>query len=128
MTVVVEEGLKVLGWGLWSFLAYEFKILSQPLAPAWIILPGDSIPEVEELQVTLGAESSDLIHLGRECHLHHLQSGHASVVESFALCEDNNILELIVVLADVVEIRLSFAAVVVELLEFEVRSVLGSAF
>lgn len=50
------------------------------------------------------------------------------MVKSFALCEDGNVLELIVVLADVVEVGLSFAAVVVKLLKCEVRGVLRAAF
>lgn len=128
MAVIVEEIFEILGRRLGSFLAYELEVLPQPLLPARVILPRNSIPEIEQLQVTLGAEGSDLAHLSPERVVHHLQGGHASVVKSFALCEDGNVLELIVVLADVVEVGLSFAAVVVELLECEVRGVLGAAF
>ena len=128
MAVVVEEIFEVLGWGLGSFLAYELEVFPQPLPPAWIILPWNAIPEIEELQITLGTEGSDLAHLGPKRGLHHLQGSHASVVESFALCKDNNVLELVIVITDVVEVSLSFAAVVVELLEFEVRFVRGPAF
>lgn len=113
MTVVVKEVSEVLGWGLGSFLAFKYEVLPQPLPPAWVVLPGNSIPEIEQLQVTLSAEGSDLAHLSLERCLHHLQGGHASVVESFPLCEDDNVLELIVVITDVEKVCLPFAAVVV---------------
>lgn len=128
MAVVVEEVFEVLGRGLGSFLAHEFEVLAQPLAPAGVVLPWDSIPEVEQLQVTLGAEGGDLIYFGLECRVQHLQGGHAGVVESFALCEDGDVLELVIVLTDVGEVCLSFAPVVGELLEFEPRGVLRTAF
>lgn len=72
MTIVVEEIFEVLGRGLGSFLAYEFEVLSQPLPPAWVVLPRNSIPEIEQLQVALGAESSDLAYFGPKRGLHHL--------------------------------------------------------
>lgn len=49
------------------------------------------------------------------------------MVIGFALGEDGNVLELVIVLTDVVKVRLTFAAVVVKLLKFEVRGVLGPA-
>lgn len=49
VTVVVKEIFEVLGWGLGSFLADEFEVLAQPLPPAWVVLPRDSVPEIKEL-------------------------------------------------------------------------------
>ena len=52
------------------------------------------------------------------------------MVKGFALREDGNFLKLIVMLADVIKVCLSFAAVVVKLLILEVNrgGVLRSAF
>lgn len=44
------------------------------------------------------------------------------------MCEDSNVLELVVVLTDMVEVCLPFAAVVAKLHDAEVKGVLGPAF
>ena len=127
---ITEKILEVLSRGLGSFPACEFQVDPQPLPPAWVVPPRNAIPEIKEFQLTLSAKGSDLALLCGERSIHHLLGVHARVVKGFALREDGNLLELIVMLTDVVKVCLSFAAVVVQLLILEVNrgGVLRPAF
>lgn len=97
---VVEEFFEVLSRSFGGPRAFEQTLWRGPLGPAGVFLPGDTVPEVEELHCTVW-EGSDASRFGVEGYFLHLQRGQIGVIINAALGEEGDILEAVVVLDDV---------------------------
>ena len=106
---VVEEEGKVLRWGFGRGQAFEDALGRGPFGPAGVFVPGDAVPEVEELEdaVRVGGHVAGF---GGEGGFFHLEGGERDVVVDAALGEEGDGGEVVVVLDDVVEVGVAFTA------------------
>lgn len=86
VTKVVEEVFKVLCRRLRGLFVLECAVWRRPLRPAWVLLPGNTVPKVEELHDTVW-ECSDSSFFGLECYLLHLECCERGMVIDAALSE-----------------------------------------
>ena len=129
VTKVVEQVFEVLRRRFQGFFALEDTLWRRPLRPAWVFLPRDALPKVEQFHCAV-RESGDPSWFGVEGDLLHLECGQIRMVIDTALDEQGDITEAIIVLDDVVKVGVTFTADVLEGLDVEAKlgCVLGAAF